>query len=108
MDRTFFRIVTSNPPTREDFLSHRALGRPLTDPARVRQWEGVSVYGTAHQARKKARQYPTLGQYIAELRVPGDAPIEAERTGSSNHHTLWGTPEALLACVVGTNPVAEE
>lgn len=106
--RTFFRIVATNPPTRHDFMSHQALGRPLLVPARARQWQGVSVYGTAHQARKKARQYPTLGRYIAELRVLDDAPVRAERTGSANHHTLWATPETLLACVVATTPVVEE
>ena len=106
--RTFYRVVQTDPPTLRDFASHAALGRPLIDPAYRRRWQGVSVFGTVHQARKKARQYPTLGRFIAELAIPDEAAVQSERTGSANHHTLWASPKVLLACVVAVTPVDTE
>lgn len=101
-ERAFWRIVRTNPPTRQDFLSHVDLGRPLRqlDDESQRQAEGISVFATEAQARRKARRVPALGRWLAELRITADAPVTAERTrGGAGHHTLWGDPDTLFDCV---------
>ena len=102
--RTFYRIVLSNPPTEVDFTTQQALGRRSTthDPELLRLADGLSVFSTERQARQKAWQYPWLGSFISRLNVPDDSPIRIEKTLGRGHHTLWGTPEQLAACVVAT------
>ena len=97
----FYRAVRTDPPTRADFLSHVALGKPhdrSTAEAR-RMALGVSVNATLAQARGRAH---FLGyRYIAEIVVAEGGPISFERTGSGRgHHTLWGDADAMLAAVV--------
>jgi len=102
MARSFYRIVKSDPPTLTDFLSDRAKGRPpAEEPAHLRLHDGLSVYATVAQARRKARALPMLGQYVAVLRILDDTPLRYERTIaiSGGHHTVWGDPDALLGCV---------
>lgn len=105
--RTFYRIVRGNPPTKDDFLPYAAMGGPPpADPQVRRLWKGVSVYDTIDRARNLARKRPTLGTYVAMVDVPWSQAIQAERTGHRRgHHTLWGDPAALLACVVRIVPV---
>jgi hypothetical protein len=85
---------------------------PLMDdtPETLRLAEGVSVNATLQQARKRARQVPSLRgkRFIAVLVIPDDSPITFERTGRSpGHFTLWGDPDELLRCVVSILPVEE-
>jgi hypothetical protein len=81
---------------------------PNDDPETLRLWDGMSVWATETQARNKARAYPWLGRYIARLELPPAAPVRWERTlGSRGHHTLWGQPAVVLACVVSVTPVQE-
>ena len=104
---TFYRIVETNPPLLEDFLSDAAQGRPPRSETHRHLWDGISVYATAQQARNKAQDYPFLGQFIARLDIPDQAPVRIERTlrRSRGHHTLWGDPAYLLRCVVAVIPV---
>jgi hypothetical protein len=101
--RTFYRIVKSDPPTVEDFLSYKALGVPAPrDPQRLALWDGISVYATEAQARSLVRHVPALGGYVAQLIVPDDLGLRIERTGPGRgHHTIWADP-ALLLTTVGT------
>ncbi len=109
---TSYRIVESNPPTLRDFLSDRAKGkRSSLDPTKAHLHDGLLVYSTLKQARRKALDlYPLLGTFVAELRIPADSAIASARTlkGSRGHHTLVGPPEDLLACVVAVVPVRED
>ena len=103
--RTFYRVVATDPPTRRDFLSHQALGKPLREASERELWTGVSVQSTEQQARHRAK-LPGFGRYIAELWIRDTDSIRWRRTGrQSGHHTVWGEPDALLACVVRTVPV---
>jgi hypothetical protein len=64
-------------------------------------WDGISVYRTLAQAQRKARDYPFLGRFIAELNIDVDVPrIRVEKTFGRGHHTLWGAPAVLLRLVV--------
>jgi hypothetical protein len=65
--------------------------------------EGISVNATLTQARKRARTVRSLKHYafVAELLIQDAGPVEFARTlRSPGHHTLWGSPDILLACVV--------
>jgi hypothetical protein len=86
--------VRSDPPEARDCWSHKPLGIPLLDPNKERLWEGVSVFDSLEQARKKARRYPDKGQYIAVLAVESGDVIVYSQTGRrrEGHHTLWGDP----------------
>ena len=107
MPRSLFRIVRTDPPTIADFTSNAQRGLPPPqDPTLARLWDGLSSYNTAAQARRNARKRPTLGRYIAELRVPDVESVRVERTlNSPGHHTIWGDPADLLALVVNVEPV---
>ncbi len=99
MERIFYRVVRTDPPTRNDFLSQRDLGVPLRDPNDRELWEGVSVQATEQQARKRAR-LPGFGRFIAEIAVPDGGAIVWRRTGRQpGHHTLWANPDELLTRV---------
>jgi len=100
---TFYRIVKSDPPGPDDFLSADAKGipPPEDDPEKIRLWDGISAYATEPQARRKAGVSWRLGSYIAVLDFPLNAPIRFERTTrSSGHYTLWGDPTDIAAYVV--------
>lgn len=103
MSRSLYRIVVTNPPTTEDFKSHRAKGRPLRHPSpeTIRLLDGLSVFDSEASARANAHRYPRLGSYIAEVRIPDDGGFRYERSGTTEgHYTLWGDPAELLARVV--------
>jgi hypothetical protein len=110
MPQTFFRLMRSSDPLREDFLSYVALGVPLMDdsPETRRLAEGISVNATLAQARSRARAIPSLRNlhFVAELSIPDDADIRIERTGRARgHYTLWGDPDVLLRYVIAVFPV---
>ena len=104
---TFFRIVKTDPPTEADFLSYKALGRPLLrdTPSQRRSWEGVSVTSTLEAARALTVRAPNLGRFIAELElVEGGAVRFAQTGGAPAHYDLWGEPRDMLAAVVRVVP----
>lgn len=100
---SFYRIVRTNPASEDDFLSDKARGLPPRndEPLTLHVWDGISVYRTLAQAQGKARDYPFLGRFIAELNIDVDSPdIRIEKTYGRGHHTLWGAPAVLLRAVV--------
>jgi hypothetical protein len=103
----FYRIVKANPPTQRDFLSYRAQGKtPPDDPELARRWEGLSAYESLRLAYRRARNRPQLGRFVAVLDVREGGPLRYERTGEgAGHWTLWGDPDAALACVESVMPV---
>lgn len=104
--RLLHRIVRTNPPTHDDFVSNEARGRPVPDDLEdASVWDGISVYSTAAQARRKRRTSPVLGAFIAVLRVPLDGSMRVQRTRGEGHHTVWGEPAALLRLVVAVERV---
>jgi hypothetical protein len=108
MPRIIYRVVTGDPPPLDDFLSAQALGEPPPlNPDQARLHDGISVYATERQARRKAQAYPWIGDYLAVLELSDDAPVRVERTlpRSRGHHTLWGDPEYLRDRVVSIVPV---
>ena len=95
--RDFFRIVRTTPPTRVDFEPNVGLNRAAPDdPEEARLMDGLSMFSTFNQARRKRRVSPALGRYVATVRVPLDGSIRVERTRGEGHHTIWGDPDTLL------------
>lgn len=106
--RTFFRVVKTNPPKLEDFLSNDEKGMMPPDPRpeTLLIWAGVSVYATMAQARQMARRYTGHGDFLASIAVQEGSTIRVERTlGRPGHHTIWGSSDALLAAVVAVEPL---
>ena len=98
----FYRVTKTDPPTVEDFLSLKSLGRRLrTDtPENRRFFEGVSVWRTIDAARFAVGRFPRMGKFIAALHVPEDGSIPYEQTTDDlDHFTLWGDAADLLATV---------
>lgn len=108
MAHVFFRIIASAEATLDDVRSKAELGEPLRDdtPENRRLWQGISVYATEAQARRKGRASPRLGRCIARIELPDDSPVIFERTTtSSGHYTLWGDPAVILGCITDVIPV---
>ena len=107
--RDFYRILEGPAATLHDFTSFHALGRPLRrqTPELLRRWRGISLYATEAQARATALWRPSIGRYIALVRIEEGAPIYVEQTGdpASGHHTAWGEPAEFRARVVWIVPV---
>lgn len=88
--RTFYRIVWTNPPTLDDFLSHQERGVPLRnlrqETARLRS--DMSMYRTLTLARRVARKRPPwMGSgLIARVTIPVDEDVHIERTTRSEGH----------------------
>jgi hypothetical protein len=104
--RDFYRIVLSYPSTLYDYQSSKARGGTVpATPSRRAVWDGLSVFSTRSQARRKCRVSPMLGSFIAQMRVPTDGSVRFERTlGGDGHHTIWGDPEVLMTLEVSVEP----
>jgi hypothetical protein len=94
--RVFYRIVSTDKPTPDGFLSYKELGiRVSPDTEAMRHLaEGLSVYELREQAEDLSRAKPRLGTFVTRLVVPDDDPsVQFERTGSRDgHYTLWLYP----------------
>ena len=108
--RTFYRVVKTAPPKLEDFLSNTAKGWPPrgVEIARPELWEGLSVYDSEANARRKARQVPVIGSHIAKVELPAETSFKYEKTGGRGHYTLWAEAQTLLDNVVEIVPVEQE
>jgi len=104
MAQIFYRIVSSNSPTVDDFTSNAARGKPprgmeKADPGLYRS---ISVYMQLSDAIDTQHRYPTLGSHIAEMEfADDDQDIALYRVSSppSSHRSLQGEPAAFLRCV---------
>jgi hypothetical protein len=105
--RLFYRIAMTNPTTLYDYQSAKERGRPEPrSPERLAVWDGLSVYSTLNQARRKQRASPMLGSYIAVLRVPVDGSIRFQRSlGGDGHHTIWASARVLWDLEVFVEPM---
>ncbi|MBA2450299.1 MAG: hypothetical protein H0V51_19975 [Chloroflexi bacterium] len=102
MPRVFYRIVKSERPTRDGFLSHALKGLKPRNPTpkSLHEYNGVSVLDTAQHARAWAERLPYLGEYIAELHIPDDVLIVFEGPNPRGHGNLYETsPDELLRYV---------
>jgi hypothetical protein len=93
--------MKSEHPSVQDLLSQAALRKPppRTDPGFLRAWEGLSVFADLADVQRLGRQRRwRIGEFIAVLSIPDDAPItygEPEVEGSS-HWLLYDTNGQML------------
>jgi hypothetical protein len=104
--RLFYRLVETDPPTREQFLPYHELG--VTPPgASARELylsKGVSMFETEEQARGAAPTMKKRYDFIAEVRLPEG--VHADRQGRrAGHHNIYAPPDDLIRWVVRVVPV---
>jgi hypothetical protein len=65
----FRRIIQSDPPLLDDFLSKAGQGKPprSDDPEVLGVHDGISVWATEAQARNQESTYHWMGSFIARL-----------------------------------------
>lgn len=105
----FHRIVKTDPPTRDDFLSLAELGRKpqpdATDEERA-SFNAVSMNSTLDGARAKAKKFKKLGRYISAVDLPEGAHITWKQTGlDPTHYDIHGSTADELVSLV--NPPTE-
>ncbi len=107
--RSFFRLVVTDPPTREAFLSAYELGRTPSgsSPRQVGIHKGVSMFETEEQARHLAVEQRRRHGYIAQVAIPEN--VRVERQGRrEGHHNVYASADDLLRWVVRVVPVRLE
>ncbi len=106
MARTLYRSVRSPDPTDVDFMSYGAQGKlppraQRDNPEFLRKWDGLSVFTTYAAARQNALMFRwRMGEFIAELEIPDDAPVTYETPDHRNHLNVYdGDPVYLRSHV---------
>lgn len=106
----YFRIAKANPPTEWDLKTHTQRGTPLPRRAsadlRLR-WGQFSVTTTLELAAEYASQW-RLGEWAAELDVPGTVEVAPGRTGRLGRHDelIGTTPERVRRYIVAVHRLA--
>jgi hypothetical protein len=106
--QTYYRIVKSDPPTLQDFMSLAELGqrpRNPNDPEVIRRWDKLSVWGEEQRAHEWARLHPRLGAYIARLDLPDASTISVESSGPTGHYSMAATASELWQYITLVVPV---
>lgn len=98
--RDVFRLVNSNPPTDDDFVSQSALhpGRTFSGAAKCRAF-GLSVHTEISDSRETLKLPTQRGHQICRVRLgPGAGRIQ--QTYTPSHHTWWplANYDILIRC----------
>ena len=110
-----FRLFPGPNVTAEHFTSQLAKGRVKvipTDPDKLRRLKGISVQDTIEGARTLQNRFPKLGDFIAELVIPEDAPLLLEEDGPGHYNILdpqrnEPDPSVIAGYVIDTYPVRQ-
>jgi hypothetical protein len=96
-----YRAVSTWPPTRDEFRSDEAKGKPIRPVQRQQPvlYRGISLFDSVAEldARRERAPLPPL---IVELAIPDGAPVEIHKTLGRGHWTVVGDPDLLLSYVV--------
>lgn len=86
MPRAFYRVIWGPRAAVEHSLSSKVKGEPPpAGPELLRLYDGISMFSTEQRARNKALDL-RLGNHIAAVKLPDNAPVRWERTLSSRGH----------------------
>jgi len=92
-----FRGVKTNPPTEDDFLTYRELGK--ADRGKPCEAAGVSVFRDDKDAKHYIDKYPYTGNMIAKGTLSSDhgmvKPTARSLNGKKNSHTTWWPYESV-------------
>ncbi len=84
----YVRIVRSNPPTAEDFVTHRESGKLRKAPECLRA--GLSTFLTLADAERMTMLLPVLGDHLAVGQLGADYGRSMLTQGRQpTHTTLW-------------------
>ena len=107
-DGVFYRIVKTDPPGSDDFLSQYQQNRRLSDSnirrGRATQCEtmGLSVFADESDAAERIRRYPRIGRRLARLTLgPASGKILPTPRDDNSHHTWW-LPDGYDATGIAT------
>lgn len=103
--RSFFYLVKTNPPTRDEFRSYfdEVKVPPNASPHEIDVLKGVSMWETEIQARALQRRMRERRAYVAEVAIPEG--VRVSRQGrSEGHHNVYASADELLGWVVGVIP----
>ena len=92
--------MKNNPPTINDFLSYKRLGRPYRgNPARIREWDAISVFDNVAVATKFIQEGGSRhGVFLARIIVPDDIDLRVEQTGANrNHYSIFDDAETVFS-----------
>lgn len=100
----FFRLVRTNPPTEEDFLSQRAKN-PHRNFSRITECQarGLSIFSERADSQRALKLPNLRGCLICRVMLEeGAGPIQ--QTGQHSHHTWWPLADfdILAHCIVET------
>lgn len=91
-----FRLVSSIPPTKEDFFSHFIANLPF-NPDELCRACGLSVYRELEAAKAARKRYKPLRSKMVAVGFIGLNDGVVMQTSSPGHHTWWAkttAPEA--------------
>lgn len=101
---TMFRILESESPRLEDFLSDEHVGRlrTLDETQNIAIYRGISVRATLTQARNLAKllRKPIIAEVLL---VAEEGDCIARTLHTRGHHTVWGAPERISQRVLRTH-----
>lgn len=97
-----YRLVRAEQANEADFHSMMILGiRAPTDTEREQPeiWAGLSMFNTEAAARRRAKRFKRLPQWIAKIEGLDPDWVVIGTPDEDGHHTVWGRPGRLLAAV---------
>ncbi|WP_413486756.1 hypothetical protein [Carnobacterium maltaromaticum] len=89
IDGEFYRICKTDPPTKDDFLCQKDLGRlggRKFPPAKECGMMALSFYDNLENLKETMEQFPKLGEYIYIFIISKNAGVT---TLNNNHLLLW-------------------
>lgn len=101
MQRSFFYLVKTNPPTRDQFRSYYETGLVPANASerQIELLKGVSMWATEAQTRALTARMRERYDYVAEVAIPEG--VRVTRQGrSQGHHNVYASPEELVRWVV--------
>jgi hypothetical protein len=111
MPRTIYRIVWTNPPSDDDYLTYfdKGVDFQTDDPEIIKMSQGLSVLVTLQRARRQGKGRPWQGNaFIAIYELPDDNTVVLEQTGRHSwHYTVWCDPAILRSCLRDVIPIRE-
>lgn len=111
MAQTIYRIVSTNPPTEDDYRTYEQMGRALglKSDLQKRMARGYSCFVSLSKARNRAKGLPWRGDaFIAAYVLADDAVYDLQQTGiRASHYTVWCDASVLKQALKSVVPIRE-
>jgi hypothetical protein len=94
--QVLYRILRDRQPSKDDFRSDEAAGRPRGPSEPWIEHTGISTFDDLVVATALLGRFPV---FVAELALPEARACSVAKTGQPHHYTVWGDRKILLASV---------